>query len=144
MKKGFTLIELLLVVILIGILVTLLLPQLGSLIERIRTGEGRMVLGSMRSGLMAYKLEHNGAFPTAAADNIYEIETAIGGIIDDKNKSLFSYSWPAGSAADRAVNITITAVRNGTIYTPIVGGKTAFVTMVATTNGSANMEITWN
>lgn len=56
-KNGFTLIELLIVVIVIGILVTIALPQYFKVVERGRRAEALSVLSDIRKGEIGYRLE---------------------------------------------------------------------------------------
>ena len=58
MKKGFTLIEILIVLIVLGILVALLLPNIKGMQERARTAEAKQTMGAIRTALMAYHMEH--------------------------------------------------------------------------------------
>ncbi len=57
MKRGFTLLELIVVIIIVGILATLGFTQYTRVVEKGRTAEARMILGSIRSAQEAYKLE---------------------------------------------------------------------------------------
>lgn len=139
MKKGFTLIELILVLIILGILVALMIPQISGMMERARTGEAKRVLGSMRTSLMAFYMERTpNQFPTAAA-NIAAIEGIIGDVVDDA-KSLFLYSWPDASAA---TDITVTAVRDTTKSFP-PGAMTSTVKMKIYGTGAADVPtVSW-
>ena len=57
-RKGFTLLELMIVVIIIGILATLALPQFFKVAERARSSEGTNILGALRSAEIRYYMEH--------------------------------------------------------------------------------------
>jgi len=54
MKKGFTLLEVLIVVIIIGILATIALPQYISTLEKARSGEAMTNVGTLRSSMERY------------------------------------------------------------------------------------------
>lgn len=56
-KKGFTMLELLMVVIIIGILATLALPQYMGFIEKARATEAISTIGTIRTAQNLYKLE---------------------------------------------------------------------------------------
>lgn len=58
MRKGFTLIEVLIVIIIIGILATIALPQFKRTVERARRGEALSNLAAIQTGLSIYRLEH--------------------------------------------------------------------------------------
>jgi prepilin-type N-terminal cleavage/methylation domain-containing protein len=59
MKKGFTLLELLIVVIIIGILAGLGIPQYMKAVERGRTAEAKAVLSQIRTAEEAYRAKYN-------------------------------------------------------------------------------------
>ncbi len=54
-KKGFTLVELLMVVIIIGILVTLAIPNYYRSIERAKAGKAKAALDSIRKSQLQYR-----------------------------------------------------------------------------------------
>lgn len=134
-KKGFTLIEVLIVVIIIGILATLLLPQMGQMAERTRTAEAKNMIGALRTLLTVSYMEDS-AWPTGTMGTNTEINTTLGQAIDT-GTSLFNYAI-TGTGANR----TITAVRNnndwatgatGATITIVIGPTGTVVTDMATT-----------
>jgi prepilin-type N-terminal cleavage/methylation domain-containing protein len=54
MKKGFTLLELIIVIIILGVLASLAVPQYINAVERGRLGEALSLLGLIRSSQMRY------------------------------------------------------------------------------------------
>ena len=58
-KKGFTLIEVLIVVIILGILATLAVPQFTRMISRARMAEAWAGLGAVRTAQSIYWMEHS-------------------------------------------------------------------------------------
>ncbi len=57
-KKGFTLLELIIVIIIIGILASVAIPQYINVSEKARAAEGDNLLGLMRSSQMRYYLQY--------------------------------------------------------------------------------------
>lgn len=58
-KGGFTLLELLVVVIIVGILAAIAIPQFAKTMEKSRISEANSILGSIRTAEMAYYQEKN-------------------------------------------------------------------------------------
>ncbi|MBN1793860.1 MAG: prepilin-type N-terminal cleavage/methylation domain-containing protein [Candidatus Omnitrophica bacterium] len=56
-NRGFTLIEVLIVVIILGILASIAVPQYANSIEKAKTGEAKTNLGSILTGEKLYYLE---------------------------------------------------------------------------------------
>ncbi len=65
MHKGFTLIELLIVVIIVGILVTVALPQYKRAVERGRATVGIAAVREAADRYNAWYIQHNNRYPTS-------------------------------------------------------------------------------
>ncbi|RKY29078.1 MAG: hypothetical protein DRP61_00140 [Candidatus Omnitrophota bacterium] len=74
MKRGFTLLELITVVIIIGILATIAVPQFFKVAERGRAAEAINLLGSIRSAQLRYCAEH-----ARVTDNFSELDVETTG-----------------------------------------------------------------
>jgi len=113
MKRGFTLLELIVVIIILGILATLGFTQYTKMIEKGRTAEAKMILGSLRTAEEAYKLEYGTyvAYSGASASLPVEAPTACAGT------HYFSYDITVAGAG-AASTFTATATRC------TAGGKT--------------------
>lgn len=64
--KGFTLVEILIVVVILGILAAIVIPQFTSASEAAKASSLVTQLQSLRSQLELYQLEHNGDYPAQA------------------------------------------------------------------------------
>ena len=64
--NGFTLVEILIVVIILGILAAIVVPQFTSASEDARKNSTTSLLQTVRSQLELYKMQHSDNFPTAA------------------------------------------------------------------------------
>ena len=64
MPAGFTLVELLIVVIILGILAAVVIPQFNSITEESREAAVAQKLRTVREAIERYKLYHNEALPT--------------------------------------------------------------------------------
>ena len=61
-KKAFTLLELIIVIIIIGVLTSLALPRLFSMVESSRKAEALTTIASIRSSMERYYLMNNGTY----------------------------------------------------------------------------------
>jgi general secretion pathway protein G len=64
-KSGFTLVEILIVVIILGILAAIVIPQFTNASTEARENSLRSLLQTIRSQVELYKLQHSDRFPTA-------------------------------------------------------------------------------
>lgn len=110
-KKGFTLLELLVVVIIIGILASIAMPQYTSTIEKARSGEAMINIGAIRVALDRYWYQ-NGTLP--ANSNFSALD------IDDPNNvtnKLYVYSFVNNGTTAAKRKYTVTATRVGSAST---------------------------
>lgn len=64
-RKGFTLIEILIVVIILGILAAIVIPQFTNASEDARKSSVASQLQTLRSAVELYKLQHGDSYPTS-------------------------------------------------------------------------------
>lgn len=72
---GFTLLELLVVVIIVGILATVALPQFGRMVRRSRVAEAENIIGAALTAELLYYQENN-IFTAAYADLLVSTPTS--------------------------------------------------------------------
>ncbi|MHC4659399.1 MAG: type II secretion system protein [Planctomycetota bacterium] len=65
-KSGFTLVEILIVVVILGILAAIVIPQFTDASTEAKTSALVSDLQTMRSQIELYKIQHNDALPSAA------------------------------------------------------------------------------
>src|ERR1700677_765251 len=62
-RKGFTLVEILIVVIILGILAAIVIPQFTNASQNARESSLQSTLQTLRSQVQLYKLQHGDALP---------------------------------------------------------------------------------
>ncbi len=67
LKKGFTLVEILIVVVILGILAAIVIPQFTSASETAKASSLVSQLQTIRSQLELYQVQHNGDYPDLSA-----------------------------------------------------------------------------
>jgi len=109
MHKGFTLVELMIVVVVVGILATIVVPQFEITQERALDREAISTLGIIRAAERAYRMEEEEFFPAAGS-----LTTSVAANLADINREL-RLSLTATLSWMYTLNSTgvITAVRTG-------------------------------
>ena len=70
--QGFTLVEILIVVVILGILAAIVIPQFTSASESAKASSLVTQLQSLRSQLELYQLQHNGNYPSATTATFWD------------------------------------------------------------------------
>ena len=68
LKRGFTLIEILIVVVILGILAAIIIPQFTNAAQDAGAASARSQLQTMRSQIELYRVQNNGAVPEDGED----------------------------------------------------------------------------
>lgn len=96
-KRGFTLIEILIVVVILGILAAIIVPQFTDAAQEAGASSARSQLQSLRSQIELHRVQNNGAAPADLAELV----------TDGYIRSV--PSWPAGfTAVYAAGDLTLT------------------------------------
>jgi len=93
-KKGFTLIEILIVVIILGILAAIVIPQFTSASTEARQGNLKSQLQTLRSQIALYKLQHRDIAPSQTSTTFWDQLTKFSddaGNVNATKTTVFKY-----------------------------------------------------
>jgi general secretion pathway protein G len=93
-KKGFTLIEILIVVIILGILAAIVIPQFTSASTEARQGNLKSQLQTLRSQIALYKLQHRDVAPSQTSATFWNQLTQFSddaGNVNAAKTAVFKY-----------------------------------------------------
>lgn len=124
---GFTLLELLIVVIIIGVLASLAIPQFAAAVDRSRETEALNIISAILTGEMV-DYPQNNTFLASTPSAV-----TIPGVLHDWD-SVSGASYAAGSAGLTVDSITATALADGVTVT-LVGTKHGHGGAVASATG---------
>lgn len=109
-KRGFTLLEVLIVVIIIGILASIAMPQYTATIEKSKSGEAVTNIGSLRTAVDRYWYQNSGTDPTNTDISKLDIDNP-----NSITNRLYNYAITTNTsdASTRIYTITATRLKNG-------------------------------
>lgn len=105
-RKGFTLVELLMVVIIIGILVTLAIPNYYRSVERAKAGKAKAAMDAVRKSELQYRA-FNDEYTAVLDPDLTDFDLP-GDIADDGDDGDWTYTITANTTD----TLEITATRN--------------------------------
>lgn len=122
-KKGFTLIELMVVVVIIGILAAIAIPNFVKVIDRAKVASVKANMHTMQTTVEAISIDHMGRYPDAGVDLSTELPANLKNPYDGTFGLNNSWNCAAGAGASPGTNPGI-ASEGMTSYTPDNGGAT--------------------
>jgi len=132
-KTGFTLVEILIVVVILGILAAIVIPQFTSASESAKSSSLIAQLQTIRSQLELYQVQHNGDYPTLLQmwGNL-TTETEVSGVAGDSSGDEYGpyLQQSPVNAFENSSTLGAAAAGVGWTYVPATGAVTAVMEAV--------------
>lgn len=129
-KHGFTLVEILIVVVILGILAAIVIPQFSNASQEASVNRIRADLQTMRSQIELYKIQHLGIAPVLATFEAQMTEqTNISGQTGQADSTLGPYlqSIPTNAFTMSDSVVGVDAATDGWVYTVAAGNIATIV-----------------
>ncbi|MGB2753947.1 MAG: prepilin-type N-terminal cleavage/methylation domain-containing protein [Phycisphaerae bacterium] len=127
-KKGFTLVEILIVVIILGILAAIVIPQFTEASGEARVSNLMTNLQTIRSQLLLYKTQHLETYPAAAAGEDFADQMTSYTDVDGTVSATPDSDFPYGPYLQ---SIPVNPISGDNTVTVVLDGATAFAAPAA-------------
>ena len=118
MAKGFTLVEILIVVVILGILAAIVIPQFTSASETAKASSLVSQLQTIRSQLELFQIQHNGDYPGNGP-----VATIIGSPADGTNWNVMTYlQQPPANPFYNTAGTDVSDISGGDAYSALGWG----------------------
>ncbi len=135
-KHGFTLVEILIVVVILGILAAIVIPQFSNASQEASVNRIRADLQTMRSQIELYKIQHLGIAPALATfSDQMTLQTNVAGATGAADSTLGPYlqSLPTNAFTMASTVVAADSATDGWVYT-VAAGNIATVHACNSTN----------
>lgn len=134
LKAGFTLVEILIVVVILGILAAIVIPQFTSASETARGSSLVSQLQTIRSQLELYQVQHNGDYPTLAqlqaAWSVMVSKTTVAGVLSATGDFGPYLQQPPNNPFEQSSTVAAVAAAGvGWVYDEATGAMLAVCTV---------------